>query len=119
TPGAIALAYPPQNQANADLVNARNLFFCIRGFENGGIDFWDNVYITTTNGPVFFVQPPASQTLPQGRQASFRALVDGDGQYTYQWNKNGLPIPGAGSWNYTTPPLLLSDSGAQYTVTVT
>jgi uncharacterized repeat protein (TIGR01451 family) len=119
TPGAVVLAYPPQNQANADLVNARNLFFCIRGFENGGIDFWDNVYINTTNGPVFIVQPPQSQTVAQGRQVALRALVDGDGPYTYQWNKNGTPIPGAGSWNYTTPPLLLSDSGAEYTVTVT
>lgn len=118
TPGSIVLAYAPTNQAVADLVNARNLYLCVRGFENGGIDYWDNIHVQTTNGPAYFVGPPASQTAMQGRPAMFKAWVDGDGPYTYQWSKNGVPIPGAASWSYTTPPTLLSDNGAQFSVTV-
>src|SRR5262249_49350074 len=101
------------------VVNSTKLWFAIRGFENGGNDFWDNLFVTTTSGPVSFVQQPTNQTVLQGRQATFYAMVDGDGPYTYQWAKNGTPIPGAGNWKYTTPQTTTSDNSAQYTVTVT
>ena len=102
----------PVTITNVDVTSSRNLFFVLRGVENLGIDYWDNVYVTTTNGIVYFVGQPASQTVAQGRTAEFRALVDGDGPYTYQWSRNGTPIPGAGNWKYITPPLLLSENGA-------
>jgi hypothetical protein len=38
---------------------------------------------------------------------------------TYQWKKNGGAIGGATSASYTTPATVASDSGAQFTVTVT
>jgi len=119
TPGTNVLVMIQQTQTNIDIVGATKLFFGIRTLENGGIDYIDNVYVTTTNGPVFFVQAPTNQTVLQGRTATFRALVDGDGPYTYQWYKNGVAIPGAGNWKYTTPQVLTTDNNAQYTVTVT
>jgi hypothetical protein len=104
---------------NVDLVASKQLYFVVRGIENTGVDYLDNYAVYTTNGPVHFVQEPSSQTIQQGRTASFRVLVNGQGPYTYQWFKNGNPIEGAGNWRYSTPQVTTSDNGAQYHVTVT
>jgi hypothetical protein len=104
---------------NADITAARNVFFVLRGIENTGVEGWDNVSVSSTVGPIAFVQQPASQTAIQGDRVTFRALVDGDGPYTYQWSKNGTPISGATGWKYVTPPTTTADNGATYAVEVT
>ena len=109
----------PISITNADVTAAKNLYFVLRGQENCGLDYWDNVYVYSTPGNVAFVQELGNQNVLQGRTASFRALVDGAGPYTYVWSKNGVPIPGAGNWKYTTPALTLADNGAEFSVTVT
>jgi uncharacterized repeat protein (TIGR01451 family) len=119
-PGSIVLSYAPTNIVNADVVNAKNMFLAFRNSrEDTGVDLRDTTYAYATAGPVSFVAPPASQTVLQGRQVTLRALVDGEGPYAYQWNKNGSPILGARNWKYIVPPAQLSDTGAEYTVTVT
>jgi hypothetical protein len=119
-PGSVVLSYAPTNIVNASVTSARNMFLAFRASrEDTGVDLRDTTYAYATTGPVLFVAPPASQTVLQGRQVTFRALVDGEGPYSYQWNKNGSPIPGAQNWKYTIPPALLSDHNAEYTVTVT
>ncbi len=121
TPGAIVLGTGGSLvQTNGDIVNQTNLFFALRNAsQQAGLDYWDNIFISTTNGPIYFVAPLADVSVQEGRKTTFKAMVDGDGPYTYQWFKNGVAIPGAGNWRYTTPALTLSDNGAQYTVTVT
>src|SRR5439155_6026831 len=110
----------PTNIANGSMTSAKNVFLALRhNDERTGVDLRDTTYAFTTTGPIAFVAPPPSQTVLHGRQATFRAMVDGDGPYTYQWNKNGSAISGARSWKYITPPATSSDNGAQYTVTVT
>ena len=37
---------------------------------------------------------------------------------TFQWQKNGVDIPGAIGDSYTTPPLTSADNGAEYAVKV-
>ena len=51
TPGAVVAGFGPVLLTNVDVTASRNLFLVLRGIENLGIDYWDNVYATTTNGP--------------------------------------------------------------------
>jgi hypothetical protein len=117
--GAIVLSMPPQAFTIPDLVTSNRWYFGVRTSEQGGVDYLDNIYVTTQPGPLAVVVPVADAAVSQGKTAEFRALVDGDGPYTYQWFKNGTAIAGAGNWKYTTPPVLLTDNGAKFSVTVT
>src|SRR5690242_16935576 len=63
-------------------------------------------------------KPPVSQTVAAGQAATFSVSATGTHPLTYQWLKNGSAISGATSASYTTPATAASDSGAQFTVTV-
>jgi hypothetical protein len=120
TPGAIVLSYPPVSITNPTMVNQDKVYLAIRcANQNSGMDLWDNIYAHSATGDVAFVAQPSSPPVLQGRTATFHAQVNGDGPYSYQWNKNGTPITGANNWRYTTPPTVLTDDGAEFTVTVT
>lgn len=67
--------------------------------------------------PVIETQP-ATQSVPMGLAATYSVTAGGTG-LQYQWSKNGVPIAGATSSSYTTPATAFSDTGAQYTVTIT
>jgi pectin methylesterase-like acyl-CoA thioesterase len=57
----------------------------------------------TRSVPVILVQPPAQMAL-LGTSPYFVVRAAGAGRFTYQWSKNGRPIPGAAS------PVLRLDS---------
>ena len=61
---------------------------------------------------------PVSQTVTAGQTATFSVAASGTAPLTYQWKKNNVNISGATSSSYTTPATTTSDSGAQFTVTV-
>ena len=53
-----------------------------------------------------------------GQTATFQIGATGSG-LQYAWRRNGVPIAGAGSSTYVTPPTVhATDDGAQYSVTV-
>ena len=77
--------------------------------------------LTVTAAPVApsITQQPANQTVTAGQTATFSVTATGTATLTYQWKKNGAAISGATSASYTTPATAASDSGAQFTVTIT
>ncbi len=72
---------------------------------------------TLAQPPVISSQP-VSKTVIAGQTATFTVAATGTAPMMYQWKKNGTTIRGAMSSTYTTPPETTSDSGAQFSVTV-
>ncbi len=64
-------------------------------------------------------QNPDDQLVPGGGTARFLVRVSGDAPLTYQWQRNGVNIPGATSSTYITPTLTLADSGSTFSCVVT
>jgi hypothetical protein len=71
---------------------------------------------------VFIIQQPANASSSPFRTATFSAaagVLNGDPQkLTYQWQRNGVNIPGATGLSYTTPPLCEDDAGAKFKVVI-
>lgn len=64
----------------------------------------------------FIASHPANQMVPIGAEATFTVLAKG--ARSYQWQKNGLDIPGANQTSYTTPAATAADAGSTYRVRV-
>lgn len=70
------------------------------------------------SAPPTLIEPPANQTIPLARTATFRVTVAGSRPLEYQWDKDGTPLPGATSSALSITNVQLSDAGA-YSVRVT
>ncbi|MFT0174487.1 beta-1,3-glucanase family protein [Paraburkholderia mimosarum] len=83
--------------------------------------------LPSRNAVLTLVQPAAPQIvtapLPKnitaGQSAEFTVVASGSPVLSYQWLKNNVAIDGANSPTYDTPPMAVTDSGAQYSVIVT
>ena len=72
--------------------------------------------VTPTAGPTI-TAPPLDQMVAEGKTATFTVMATGTG-LTYQWQRNGLDIPGETRTSYTTSPTLGSNNGFKYRVRV-
>jgi beta-glucanase (GH16 family) len=86
-------------------------------------DAWvDSVSINLNSyqpgGPVVYTAQPANQISHLGEPVTFTVGVTGTSPFSFQWNSNGVPIPGATSASYSTPPAVTGMSGTVYSVTV-
>jgi glucose/arabinose dehydrogenase/regulation of enolase protein 1 (concanavalin A-like superfamily) len=61
---------------------------------------------------------PASRTVTVGQSATFSVTANGAAPLAYQWQANGVAIPGATSPSYTLANAQLADSGKQLRVVV-
>ena len=77
--------------------------------------------LTVTADPVApsIVTQPSNQSVMAGQPATFSVAASGTQPFSYQWAKNGAPISGAISPNYTTPATTSADNGSTFVVTVT
>ncbi len=62
---------------------------------------------------------PQSQTVPPGSPVTFNVVATGTGALSYQWQRNGVDIPGATSASYTVNSVSAADQGAKFRVVVT
>lgn len=87
-------------------------------------------YLARTSGALYavkyspdqlpqIVQQPVSVSVPSGQSASFSIQASGTGTLTYQWQRNGVNIPGATGTSYALSSTALSDNGAQFRCLVT
>ena len=74
--------------------------------------------IASSSAPGITTQP-LSQTVNEGQTATFSVVATGTTPLTYQWQKNGVDIPGAVNATYTTPKATLLDSGSTFRVNIT
>ncbi len=61
---------------------------------------------------------PVSRSVTVGQTSSFSVTATGTATLTYQWMQNGAAISGANAATYVTPATKTTDSGSQFTVTV-
>lgn len=59
---------------------------------------------------------PGNATVAVGESAKFEVLVLGVEPITYQWQRNGVDIPGATAASYTTAPVAAADNGTRFGV---
>ncbi|MBI5474684.1 MAG: immunoglobulin domain-containing protein, partial [Ignavibacteriae bacterium] len=74
--------------------------------------------ISDTGAPLI-VSHPVEQTILDGDSATFTLSAIGSIPLTYQWQKNGINVPGAIISSYTTPSMSVSDSGSSFRCIVT
>ena len=83
-------------------------------------------YLDPTGAQVAFTQQPTDVTILEGKKATFTAAATGQSSYgttvAYQWqtapsgSTTFTNIPGATSASYTTPIMVVADTGRKYQV---
>ncbi|MSU48257.1 MAG: hypothetical protein EXS37_04055 [Opitutus sp.] len=63
------------------------------------------------NTPPAFASQPQTQTASSGSSVSFNVTVTGGADFSYQWRKNGTPIPGATNATLTFAVVTAADAG--------
>ncbi len=115
-PGATATSY---NLASTSMSDNGATFDCV--VSNGAGNATSAAATLTVNGaataPSITTQPAsATVTVPAG--ATFSVVAAGTAPLSYQWRRNGGPIPGATGSSYTLATTVLADNGASFTVFV-
>jgi hypothetical protein len=72
-----------------------------------------------TPDPAVITVQPQSHVVRPGQSATFTVTATSDHPMTYQWNENGIAIPGATGSSYTTPPAVLGANGSTLVGTFT
>lgn len=75
-------------------------------------------FLTSTQAAPKIVSQPVNNVQTAGQPASFWVAASGNPPLIYQWQKNGVDIPGATSNWYTTPAATLADNGATFRAVV-
>lgn len=91
------------------------------GVSNVAGSVTSNIATLTVNpvlSPPVITQHPLSQTVTVGQPVSFSVAATGATPLSYQWRRNGVPIPGATAAIYAIASAVLADAGG-YDVVVT
>lgn len=85
----------------------------------GGSIISTSAILTVSAAPPSIVVNPMNQTVVEGQSATFSIVALGSGTLIYQWQRNGVNIPGATEADYTTPVMISTDDGTQFSCVVT
>jgi hypothetical protein len=89
-----------------------------------GYDFTDGLwaffsqFLTSTQAAPKIVSQPVSNIQLSGQPASFWVAATGNAPLSYQWQKNGVDIPGATANWFTVPAATVADNGATFRAVV-
>ena len=72
---------------------------------------------TGSQAPTITTQP-ADQKVAAGESPELSVEINGAPPFTYQWRRNGTPIPGATAATYKLPAATLADDGALFSVII-
>jgi poly(3-hydroxybutyrate) depolymerase len=75
-------------------------------------------FLTSTQAAPKIVSPPVNNVQLSGQPASFWVAATGNPPLGYQWQKNGVNIPGATSNWYTAPATTVADHGSTFRAVV-
>ena len=76
-----------------------------------------NITVSNSSMAPSIATQPGSQSVTFGQMATFSVAATGSA-LAYQWMRNGAVITGANSSNYSTPVTVITDNGAQFSVSV-
>lgn len=74
--------------------------------------------LTVTPVAPTIVSPPADIAVTAGQSATFSVSAGGSAPLSYQWRRDGVDIAGATGPSHTTPPTVIGDDGALFSVRV-
>ncbi|MBU6401101.1 MAG: hypothetical protein KGS61_12330, partial [Verrucomicrobia bacterium] len=106
TPGAdvVTFATVRNNTGQMD-VTVPAVWPAFRGFQDAGLDAWDDFLGFTGQSPPVLTIALTNTTVTAGRSVVFNAHADGPGAITYAWYTNGIAVAGAAGAFFQTPPL--------------
>ena len=89
-----------------------SLWYLARGYGTNTGEVWRVTY-TDSSAPSIS-QHPASLTRSEGQSATFTVVASGAQPLSYQWQRDGVNIPGANSASYTLNSVTLNDNGGTF-----
>ena len=118
-PGAAWIAIPGETNTSytTPLVTAADdgtSFRCIVTNGDGTATSGPGVLTVLAPSMPVVITHPSNQTVCEGSTATFSVVATDTVPLSYQWQENGVDIPGATGTSYTTLPAPLGDSGNLY-----
>lgn len=112
-PGAVGSTF---TLANVQVTDS-GAQFSVAAVNASGTVISSTATLTVGVVPTISTQPQGTSRF-SGQTVTLSCVAAGSSPLSYQWYRNSQAISGANSASYTSPALLLSDSGVQYSVSV-